>query len=98
MSEQMEAHGYGPYTHGCRCGICRAAKAEYTRQRRAAGRALAQQHGTAQSPNGRHFVPGITHGRFGYEERGCRCLDCCAARATEWRERKARRVAAEDAA
>jgi hypothetical protein len=32
------AHGYGPYTRGCRCRVCKDAKAAYCRNRRAAAR------------------------------------------------------------
>jgi hypothetical protein len=33
------AHGYVPYTHGCRCAVCKDAKARYVRDRRAVGHA-----------------------------------------------------------
>lgn len=88
-------HGtYTRYSHGCRCEPCRGTKAAYMRQRRAAGRALAAVHtrsSTGRRSNNRtawaagasrYVASGITHGtRYGYEERGCRCLDCTAARA-----------------
>lgn len=88
-------HGYGGYTRGCRCDNCRTAKADYVRQRRDAARALANRIGNGVSTSGRHYVSGITHGRYGYEERGCRCDICLEARAEHWRAWKARRVAAE---
>lgn len=75
----MTEHGYGPYTRGCRCDVCRAAKADYMRRKRAVAaewRALAEADGW-----GRHFVPGITHGYAGYQDWHCRCAVCRAARA-----------------
>ena len=69
----MTGHGYGPYTNGCRCDICRAAKAAYQANRRAAA-------SLATTP-----VPdGLTHGRAGYEEHGCRCEICVKAKREEW--------------
>lgn len=86
-------HGYGSYSHGCRCGVCRAAKADYMRDRRAAARARAQantrsstgQRGareSARAPGAYRNVASIEkHGtRYGYEEAGCRCLECTDAR------------------
>ena len=88
---------------GCRCEECRKAKADYMRQRRAGARALAAKH--TRSSTGRHANPhttwalgatrhvatDVTHGtRFGYEERGCRCRDCTAARAESDRRYRAR--------
>lgn len=86
-------HGYIAYTHGCRCEVCRKAKADYMRERRAAARALAQKYtqtadGTPGNPwnafaNGsvRFLAPIKTHGtRAGYEEHGCRCRECTSAR------------------
>lgn len=70
-------HGYGRYSRGCRCEVCRDAKAEYMRQRRlAASEVAAMQAGLGRLSR----VSGITHGRYGYEERGCRCEVCVAAR------------------
>jgi hypothetical protein len=88
-----ESHGYGPYTRGCRCETCREAKSAYSRRRRAAARALANRVGNGLSEGGRHLVSGITHGRFGYEERGCRCDVCLGARAENYRVRYARHQA-----
>ena len=68
-------HGYNRYTYGCRCGICKAAKADYMSARR--GAAFLN---TAPSP-----VPGITHGRAGYEEQGCRCEVCVEGKRANWR-------------
>lgn len=86
-------HGYNAYTHGCRCDICRKAKADYMRERRAKARAQAQMHTrsstgkhpgrhTAQAPGAYRHVASIpNHGtRYGYEEAGCRCVECTAAR------------------
>ncbi len=68
----LSTHGYGPYSKGCRCEVCRRAKADYMRDRRAAARA---------KPQGK--VAGILHGsRAGYEEHGCRCTLCVRTRST----------------
>lgn len=99
-----ERHGYGPYTRGCRCDVCRKAKADYMRKRRAAGRALAQQHserapgcdqGHPWKPGTvRYVAPIARHGsRFAYDELGCRCLDCTHARTSSDKLRDARRRA-----
>lgn len=85
-------HGYGRYSRGCRCGVCRAAKAAYSRSRRSRARTLANLWGNGLSRDGRHFVPNITHGRYGYEERGCRCDICLGSRAKNRRDRKARHL------
>jgi hypothetical protein len=89
------AHGYGRYTNGCRCEVCRQAKSDYQRRRRAQGRAEAQKHTQsstgARGSAGNAFRPGATrflayvarHGtRYAYEEKGCRCRDCTTARVT----------------
>ena len=89
----MTEHGYVAYTRGCRCDVCRAAKADYMRERRAAGRANARLHTvSATGRRGQHYnawLPGATryiaplerHGtRAGYEEHGCRCVACTTAR------------------
>lgn len=72
----MTAHGYGPYSKGCRCTVCRKAKADYMRARRAEARALAQR---AAASGRQRYVDGITHGRVGYAEHGCRCRICVSA-------------------
>lgn len=76
----IRTHGYSGYSRGCRCPVCRQAKADYQAGRRAVAF-------LETSP----VVEGITHGRFGYEERGCRCDVCVEARRTMWREDNARR-------
>ena len=61
-------HGYTAYSHGCRCGDCRAAKAAYQRERRAA----------AYLPG--EIPAHVKHGtRSTYEEHGCRCGPCRAS-------------------
>ena len=61
-------HGYGAYTHGCRCEVCLQAKAAYIRGAREAAKAKAVP-GVA--------VEGAPHGtRSGWELHGCRCDDC----------------------
>jgi hypothetical protein len=75
-------HGYNRYTDGCRCEVCREAKAGYMRRRRAAGRLAAQLHAVCERRPGRYVAPIKRHGtRYGYEEMGCRCDLCSAARA-----------------
>lgn len=68
-------HGYGPYTNGCRCGVCKAAKADYQRARR-------QVAGAARHNAGGDYVAtGITHGTYaGYTDSGCRCAECVTAK------------------
>lgn len=86
----MAEHGYIRYTRGCRCEVCRAAKADYMRARRAEARGQAQVHTFWAKQGGawgdgaiRHVANVANHGtRFAYEERGCRCLECSRARAT----------------
>jgi hypothetical protein len=77
FNENPRIHGYGGYSNGCRCEVCRAAKADYMGRRRAAAFV-----NTDPGP-----VPGVTHGtRFAYEERGCRCGPCVTAEraSTRW--------------
>lgn len=62
----MTRHGYGAYTNGCRCEVCRRAKAAYMRLKRAA------------EPTG--HVEGITHGYAGYQDYKCRCDICRTAK------------------
>jgi hypothetical protein len=76
----MSEHGYAAYTKGCRCETCRAAKADYMRTRRAAGRAQAQEF-AAKYKGARLMADGARHGtRAAYDERGCRCYACTKAR------------------
>lgn len=102
-------HGYARYSSPrdpCRCDVCRAAKAAYSRKRRQEARALARKytdvvlgpgwHGPVPWPVGttRHYVSGVKHGTvFAYEERGCRCRDCTTAR-TEKRVAEQKRARA----
>lgn len=70
-------HGYGGYTRGCRCEVCRAAKRAYMRHKRRAASLRRRQAG-----NPRAFVAeGITHGTYaGYTDAHCRCNLCAAAK------------------
>jgi hypothetical protein len=71
---RVRAHGYSGYSNGCRCETCRAAKADYMARRRA------DAYVTDSTPEA---DPDITHGtRSAYEERGCRCAQCCANQET----------------
>ena len=100
-------HGYGPYTNGCRCDVCKKAKADYMRERRAAARKIAQKHtrgsdgkrptaSTAWAVGAERYVAPIAkHGsRFGYEEHGCRCFDCTEARSVDDRAHYQRKTGA----
>jgi hypothetical protein len=92
----VSEHGYGPYTRGCRCDVCRAAKAEYMRARRVTGQA---KRAAAESDGwGRHFVPDITHGIGGYDNFSCRCSICCSAKRAAGRRQYRRQVAQKGAA
>jgi len=99
-----DRHGYGPYTHGCRCDECKAAKREYIRERRRVAREAARKHttnlrgvvgnGRLGWPSGteRHYVPGVKHGTsYAWFERGCRCIDCTRWRSANEMERQKRR-------
>jgi hypothetical protein len=78
----VSGHGYGAYARGCRCEVCRAAKAAYMRSRRKQARRAARRQ---LSETGVSVIAGVTHGRAAYEERGCRCVECLDARALMWR-------------
>jgi hypothetical protein len=84
MRANVATHGYGGYSNGCRCPICRAAKRAYMRDKR---HKASQRR--AQAGN-RHFVAeGITHGTYaGYTDAHCRCYQCSAVKAD--RDRKGR--------
>jgi hypothetical protein len=74
-----EQHGYATYTCGCRCRRCRAAKAAYMRERRAAATQIAR-------PGIAVTAKGVTHGtRSAFEEHGCRCQPCMRAEFTSSR-------------
>lgn len=90
-----QAHGYGRYSHGCRCSICRAAKAAYVQGRRKRARELASRF---TDDSGRHLAIGVAHGTVSaYDESGCRCRPCTSAlsakRLAEHRRQRARRAA-----
>jgi hypothetical protein len=72
-------HGtYARYSnpdHPCRCEGCRAAKAAYVREKRAAARAAAT--ASLIDERGRYVAPIDHHGtQYGYQEASCRCLEC----------------------
>lgn len=94
-------HGYSPYTHGCRCQVCRDAKADYQRARRRTALETARAatdtscRGADRTGKVRHIVPTAKHGSAAsYVELGCRCWDCTdaisAKRAAESRRQRAR--------
>jgi hypothetical protein len=75
LAAAVSDHGYSRYTHGCRCPICKGAKAAYIRAKRKAARESAP----AELINGRdrYVAPGIKHGTLsGWQEWSCRCLEC----------------------
>jgi hypothetical protein len=90
-------HGYIRYTKGCRCGVCREAKAAYMREKRA-DLARARKHINSRPNHGRNFVDGITHGYAGYQDYSCRCEVCKAAKVAEDDRRRGPRRAAPRAA
>lgn len=67
----MAEHGYNAYANGCRCDVCRAAKADYMREKRATARALRAADDA---------VPYLHHGISGYQDSHCRCHVCRAAK------------------
>lgn len=93
-------HGYGPYTRGCRCDVCREAKRVYQAQRRASGaeptRAGEQPlpawnqrtyNGVSRVGVARVRLSDVTHGTTTGYRRGCRCWDCTDAASTRSRRR-----------
>lgn len=84
----MSEHGYGRYTNGCRCDVCRAAKVERMREYRNKRR---RARDLVKAGGGRNYVSGITHGYSGYQNYICRCRVCVAAATAEARLRHARR-------
>lgn len=74
----MSEHGYGPYTRGCRCEVCREAKRQYVAARRAAGleptRAgevspPSMERQRAQPPLARRTEPGLPSARQARHDR-----------------------------
>ena len=80
----MAEHGYGRYSTGCRCEICRAAKAGYMRGQRAAARADLMVKRWRDEPP---VVAGITHGYAGFQNVYCRCEVCREAKSDSDRAR-----------
>jgi hypothetical protein len=79
---EVEVHGYGGYSRGCKCDVCRAGKAERMRELRAEA-VLRRQSDLV--------VPGARHGTYaGYKNDMCRCPACSNARRDRERERAAR--------
>lgn len=87
-----DEHGYNAYSHGCRCSVCRAAKADYMREKRRAARRYA---GPGVTARGRYVAPIENHGTTaGYVEHKCRCPECTAVEAAREQRRTRNRVAA----
>ena len=75
----MSEHGYNQYTYGCRCEVCREAKATYMRAKRAEARSRVAD---LISSKGRYLAPIARHGTIhGYADHKCRCFDCSEAKA-----------------
>jgi hypothetical protein len=74
----IQTHGSGGYSRGCRCAVCKSGHAEYARHRRAAA---ASRRAAAPATSGTYIVEGIRHGSaHGYREKGCRCKPCYQAK------------------
>jgi hypothetical protein len=82
-------HGtYSAYSrrNGCRCDLCRAAKAAYVRQsRKVAGMARVR----AELAGKTYIRSGIAHGLSGYQNHACRCRVCVTVKADYDKRRKA---------
>lgn len=86
----FDVDAYNAYTHGVRTPEARKAKADYMRRRRAEARRRAREFG--QRTGGRYIAPIDNHGtRYGFEEAGCRCAACVAARNASERKYRRRR-------
>jgi hypothetical protein len=73
-------HGYGRYTAGCRCDICRAAKRHRQNELREPWRKLLRAH-REEFGWAPYVVHGIKHGYSGYQNFFCRCDECVEAKA-----------------
>jgi hypothetical protein len=79
--EVILSHGYGGYSRGCRCEVCKDAKAKYMSAKRRAA---------TQSAQPGEAVTGVTHGtRSAYKDKGCRCGKCVEYIREYYRERQA---------
>lgn len=83
----MSEHGFTRYGRGCRCEVCRAAKADYTRTRREATRQLRL---AAEAEGRTYVVEGISHGLSGYKNFNCRCFTCRLSNAEQSARRRNR--------
>lgn len=87
-------HNYSTYqNHGCRCGECKAASAEWQRKRRERFRALRR---AVEADGGVYVAQGISHGENGYDNFSCRCEVCLTAHAAA-RQRHRKRKEVSDA-
>jgi hypothetical protein len=82
----MNGHGYSAYSNGCRCQVCRDAKAAYMSSKRKEATASAQAGMSVESA--RHGT------RVAYKDYGCRCETCVHVMRAIWRRwsRNARTV------
>lgn len=74
------SHGYGPYTNGCRCDVCREAARVRRHEQRERYRPALQE---ARANGVVNIVEGITHGINGWSNFMCRCIVCSAAKQVE---------------
>lgn len=70
-------HGYTAYTRGCRCSTCAQAKRTYAADARAAAR---RRRELVEAGGGRYVASVIVHGYAAYQNAGCRCDVCRAAK------------------
>ena len=87
----VAGHGYGRYTNGCRCQVCRAAKAAYVRAKRASA---AELRVWCALFGERYEATGITHGITGYQDHHCRCEVCRVAKAVRTARESRKKVSA----
>lgn len=86
----MAEHGYVRYSTGCRCQVCRDAKAVYTREKRSVARdarLVAEDAGLV------YVAPVATHGIGAYQNASCRCEVCRRAAKAKSVARRRRGVA-----
>ncbi len=73
----VHTHGAGGYSRGCRCDICKAGKAAYMRDKRAAA---AVRRREAQARGETYVASGVYHGTAAsYRDASCRCERCVEA-------------------
>jgi hypothetical protein len=75
---RIRTHGYGGYSRGCRCEVCKSEKAFYMRDKRAVA---ARRRRAAQFTGKTYVAAGVYHGTAAsYQDAHCRCSLCCEAK------------------